>query len=205
MNEALKKGQIFCPCSKRNPTQSKVYCLVFTSSYCRCQDIVSFHSPSLFYLLVHSRCTVFLFPLDHTQTHTRVGRTPLDEGSAHRRDLYPTRQTLYKRKTCMPPVGFEPAFPASARPQTYFLDRATTGIGKYIVLKLKLISNRASFSYERGHGGISGYTMSARKQYSVSCTVTSYELGFRIFVAQFLGAYVIYLSPKESKRSLQPT
>jgi hypothetical protein len=29
----------------------------------------------------------------------------------------------------MPPVGFEPTIPASARPQTYALDRAATGIG----------------------------------------------------------------------------
>jgi hypothetical protein len=29
----------------------------------------------------------------------------------------------------MPPVGFEPMIPASARPQTYALDRAATGIG----------------------------------------------------------------------------
>jgi hypothetical protein len=28
----------------------------------------------------------------------------------------------------MPPVGFEPTIPASARPQTYALDHAATGI-----------------------------------------------------------------------------
>jgi hypothetical protein len=28
----------------------------------------------------------------------------------------------------MPPAGFEPAIPASERPQTHFLDRVTTGI-----------------------------------------------------------------------------
>jgi hypothetical protein len=33
------------------------------------------------------------------------------------------------RQTPMPPVGFEPTIPASARPQTYALDRAATGIG----------------------------------------------------------------------------
>jgi hypothetical protein len=33
---------------------------------------------------------VVYFSLDHTQTHTTVGRTPLDEGSARRRDLYLT-------------------------------------------------------------------------------------------------------------------
>jgi hypothetical protein len=53
-------------------------------------------SPSLFYLLVHSRCRGCLFSLDHTQAQTIVGRTPLDEGSARRRDLYLTAQTLYK-------------------------------------------------------------------------------------------------------------
>jgi hypothetical protein len=29
----------------------------------------------------------------------------------------------------MPPVAFEPAIPASVRPQTHALDRAATGIG----------------------------------------------------------------------------
>jgi hypothetical protein len=68
------------------------------------------------------------FPLaiDHTQTHTTISRTPLDEGSAPRRDLYLTTQTLYKRQTSMPPGGFEPTIPASARPQTYALDHVAT-------------------------------------------------------------------------------
>jgi hypothetical protein len=37
---------------------------------------------------------VFIFTWSHS--HTTVGRTPLDEGSAHRRDLYLTTQTLYR-------------------------------------------------------------------------------------------------------------
>jgi hypothetical protein len=77
--------------------------------------------------------------LHHTQTHTTVGRTPLDEGSALRRDLYLTTQTLYKRQTSMPPVGFEPAIPASARPQTYALERAAIGIGEGGCLLSKLV------------------------------------------------------------------
>jgi hypothetical protein len=56
---------------------------------------VSFRRPSLFYLLtVGVKC--FDFSLDHTQTHTTVGRITLDEGSARGRDLYLTTQTLYK-------------------------------------------------------------------------------------------------------------
>jgi hypothetical protein len=39
---------------------------------------------------------VFVISFDHNQAHTIVGRTPLDEGSARRRDLYLTTQTLYK-------------------------------------------------------------------------------------------------------------
>jgi hypothetical protein len=41
---------------------------------------------------------------DHTQTHTKVGRTPLDEGSARRRAPYLTTQTL-TRQTSMSPGG----------------------------------------------------------------------------------------------------
>ena len=63
----------------------------------------------------------------HTQRRTTVGRTPLDEWSARRRDLYLTTLTTDKRS--MPPVGFEPTSPAGERPQTYVLDRAATGTG----------------------------------------------------------------------------
>jgi hypothetical protein len=58
--------------------------------------------PSLFYLLVHSRCRGFVISLDHTQAHTTVGRTPLDEGSARHRDLYLTTRTLYKKNIHAP-------------------------------------------------------------------------------------------------------
>jgi hypothetical protein len=94
---------------------------------------IIFVSQSFPLLPVHSRCRGCLFSLDHTQTHTAVSRTPLDEGSARRRNLYLTTQTLYKRQTSMPPVGFESTIPASARPQTYALDRAATGIGLYLL------------------------------------------------------------------------
>ena len=66
---------------------------------------------------------------DHTlNTYTLVG-TPLDEGSARRRDLYLTTHNTHKRQTSMPPAGFEPAIPAREQPQTHALDRAVTGIG----------------------------------------------------------------------------
>jgi hypothetical protein len=55
----------------------------------------SFRSPSPFYLLTVGVEVVYFRLI--TLRHTTVGRTPLDEGSARRRDLYLTTQTLYKR------------------------------------------------------------------------------------------------------------
>ena len=43
--------------------------------------------------------------LDHTQQRTTVGRTPLDEWSARRRDLYLTTHNTHNRQTSMPPDG----------------------------------------------------------------------------------------------------
>jgi len=62
--------------------------------------------------------------LEHTQRRTTVGRTPLDEWSARRRDLYLTTHDTHNRQTSMPQVGFEPTISASERPQAYALDRA---------------------------------------------------------------------------------
>ena len=68
--------------------------------------------------------------LDHTQRRTTAGRTPLDEWSARRRDLYPTTHNTHNIQISMPPVGFEPTIPANERPQTIALDGAATGTGK---------------------------------------------------------------------------
>ena len=69
--------------------------------------------------------------LDHTQRRTTVGRTPLDEWSARRRDLYLTTHNTHNRQTSMPPVGYEPTISAGERPQTHALDRAATGTGNW--------------------------------------------------------------------------
>ena len=61
-----------------------------------------------------------------TLRHTTCGRTPLDEWSASRRDLYLTTHNIHNRQTSMPPAGFEPTVPACERPQTDALDRAAT-------------------------------------------------------------------------------
>jgi hypothetical protein len=71
-----------------------------------------------------------------TLRHTTLGRTPLDEWSARRKDLYLTTHDTHKRETSMPPVEFEPAIPASDWPQTHALDRAATGIGENYIIFL---------------------------------------------------------------------
>ena len=54
--------------------------------------------------------------LDHAQRRTTVCRTPLDEWSARRRDLYLTTHYIHNRQISMPPVGFEPTISAGERP-----------------------------------------------------------------------------------------
>ena len=67
---------------------------------------------------------------DHTHWthHTRYDASVCVTGPKQR----PLPDNTHKRKTSMPPTGFEPAIPASKRPQTLALDRAATGIGKYL-------------------------------------------------------------------------
>ena len=74
--------------------------------------------------------------LDHIQRRTTVGRTPLDEWSARRRDLYLTTHDTHNRQISMPPVGLEPTISAGEWPQTYTLDRAAIGTGINYALAL---------------------------------------------------------------------
>ena len=71
-----------------------------------------------------ARAFSLLWVLHDTQRCTTVGRIPLDEWSARRRDLYLTTHSTANRQTSMPP-------------RTYALDRAVTEAGiilYYIIL-----------------------------------------------------------------------
>jgi hypothetical protein len=65
--------------------------------------------------------------LDYTQRRNTVSRTPLDEWSARRWDLYLTTHNIHKRQTSMLPPRFEPIISVGERSQTHVLDRAATG------------------------------------------------------------------------------
>jgi hypothetical protein len=106
-----------------------VKCLINFKISCSFFFLSFFLSPSLFYLLVHSRCRGCLFHL------ITLRHTPQSVGLLWTRDRPVAETSTWQHKHCtrqtsMPPLGFEPTIPASARPQTYVLDRAATGIGK---------------------------------------------------------------------------
>ena len=78
-----------------------------------------------------ARASSFTRFLDHMQRRTTVGRTPLDEQSARRRDLYLTTHSTHNKHPC-PRVGFEPTISADKWPHIYDLDCAGTGTGHFL-------------------------------------------------------------------------
>jgi hypothetical protein len=76
-----------------------------------------------------------------TFRHTTLCRTPSG------RVISPTQKqhtTLKRDKTSMQPAGFEPAIPASERPQTHAIDRAATRTGSrdYGIMKSFVYNNK---------------------------------------------------------------
>ena len=76
------------------------------------QPIVGAYFTALYRSLASSRTWL----LDHTQRRATVGRTPLNEWSVCRRDLYLTTHNTHNRQTSMPRLGFEPTIAAGERP-----------------------------------------------------------------------------------------
>jgi hypothetical protein len=74
--------------------------------------------------------------LDHTQRRPTVGRTPVDERSARRRNLYLTTHITHNRQTSILPVEFEPTIADGERPKTYALDLAAAETGTSVAIHL---------------------------------------------------------------------
>jgi len=88
----------------------------------------------------------FLMFLDHTRRRTTVGKTPLDERSTSRRDLYLTTHNTHNRQISMPPVGFEPTISAGERPQTYALEKLLVYNFQFFIYHVRvLIFNLSHF------------------------------------------------------------
>jgi len=62
------------------------------------------------------RASSFLSFLDHTQRHTTVDMSPLDEWSASRKDLLPDNTQHSQQTDIHAPVSFEPTISARERP-----------------------------------------------------------------------------------------
>ena len=67
--------------------------------------------------------------LDHTQRRTTVGRTPLDEWSARRRELYLTTHNIHNRHPC--PRWDSNSHSQQASGRRPVLDRTATVTGRY--------------------------------------------------------------------------
>ena len=112
---------------------------------------------------------------DHTQGHNSVGMTPLDEGSACRRELYLATHNIHNRQTSMPPVGFKPAIPASDWPQILALDVSATGIGNGNVSGLLTLALGLSALRYDDRKDLSNYWC-YQELFNPSCNTVSLEL-----------------------------
>jgi hypothetical protein len=65
----------------------------------------------------------------HSDTHHSLYDSSGRVISPKQRSVPDNTQHSQEKKKSMPPVGFEPAIPASERPQTHAWHRAATGIG----------------------------------------------------------------------------
>jgi hypothetical protein len=106
-------------------------------THCRCRGILLnliTLSDTHTHTHIHAHARTRARAHTRARTHTRarsLGRTPLDEGSAHHIGLYLITRNGHKIQIFMPTTvaEFEPTIPTSERPETYPFDRVTTGIG----------------------------------------------------------------------------
>ena len=117
----------------------------------------------------------------HTKRLTTVGRTPLDESSARRRDLYLTTHNTHNRQISMPLAGFEPTIPAGELPQTHTLDRLATGIGRDTVYKAQI----------KIHGVTSQNAVVLNKEFGVQTFTPHVATEYRNLSRQFKKAVYI--------------
>jgi len=76
-----------------------------------------------------ARASSFTKCLYRTRGRTTIGKTPLDEWSARRRDLYLTTYNIQQKTNIHAPVEFEPAVSTGEHPQSHALDSADRGTG----------------------------------------------------------------------------
>jgi hypothetical protein len=92
---------------------------------------------------------LFLMFLDHTQRRSTVGRTPLDEWSARRGDLYLTTHDTHNRQISMPPVGFKTRISEGDRPAAAHLLKSWVWIPRgawiFVCCECRVLSGRGLY------------------------------------------------------------
>jgi len=126
----IQTGQFLTGSQRNRQIKIKILCARHSSSPVRLYDfydsILKKEVPGTFQTLVPSSCTknfchgstalsglgLQIVPFfEITLRHTTLGRTPLDEWSCRRRDLYLTTHNTRKVQPYMPKSEFEPAVP----------------------------------------------------------------------------------------------
>jgi hypothetical protein len=106
----------------------------FKAEYIICQQSSGFTSLNFFFLVLPSSTYLFTVGVEGFYFHLiTLKHTPHSVRLLWTRDRPVAETSTLQHKHCtrekfMPPVGFEPMIPASARPQTYALDRTATGV-----------------------------------------------------------------------------
>ena len=133
-----------------------------------------------------TRAFLFTRFLDHTQSCTTVGRTPLDEWSAPSQIPLPdSTHNTHKRHPC-PTVGIEPTISAGELPQTHSLDRAASGT-------IYLYLNRMNFEYnalceghirapESGSSTILSEPVLSNIYFVASCSITGQNITYALHI-----------------------
>ena len=133
-----------------------------------------------------ARASSFTRFLDHTQRRTTVGRTPLDKWSTRRRDLYLTTHNTHNRQISMPPVGFEPTISAGERPQTYALDRDTTGTGSAVLTILSSYFPNIIFLLPFSINGFTSMYLRCCYQETITAIMAFYPLNITSWLKCFM-------------------
>jgi hypothetical protein len=148
-----------------------------------CTILISLISLYLIIVGVEDYCCALSQSVTRTHTHTHthtIDRTPLDEWSARRRDLYPTTRDVHK-----------PGIPAAGKirtcnsnkwtAQTHDLDRAATGIRLVRVVTL--------YSEGEASAGLMAHVIASRVFY-----ISSYQFVYRVFAVSCICLFSNLLS-----------
>ena len=153
---------VLCKFEVPSATADQLSCFLMHAYFCTAEVPVPRHIKPLRLLMSYIYMEhLFLMFLDHIKRRSTVGRTPPDEWSARRRDLYLTTHDTHNRQISMPPVGFKPKISAGERPAAAHLLRSWSrniknrcSISLYDISSLRVNKTHKPYSSFRRHTGL---------------------------------------------------